>query len=40
VTAPSLRELPLRVVPLPLLRARRAVLGGRGSAHLIERHAR
>ena len=40
MTAPSLRELPLRVVPLPLLRARRAVLGGRGSAHLIERHAR
>jgi len=40
VTAPSLRELPLRVLPLPLLRARRSALGGRGSAHLIERHAR
>jgi lipooligosaccharide transport system permease protein len=40
VTAPSLRELPLRVLPLPLLRTRRTALGGRGSAHLIERHAR
>jgi len=40
VTAPTLRELPLRVLPLPLLRARRSALGGRGSAHLIERHAR
>jgi lipooligosaccharide transport system permease protein len=40
VSAPTLRELPLRVLPLPLLRTRRAALGGRGSAHLIERHAR
>jgi lipooligosaccharide transport system permease protein len=40
VTAPSLRELPLRVLPLPLLRTRRSALGGRGSVHLIERHAR
>jgi lipooligosaccharide transport system permease protein len=40
VTAPSLRELPLRVLPLPLLRTRRTALGGRGSVHLIERHAR
>jgi lipooligosaccharide transport system permease protein len=40
VTAPSLREIPLRVLPRPLLRARRPALGGRGSAHLIERHAR
>jgi lipooligosaccharide transport system permease protein len=40
VTAPSLRELPLRVLPRPLLRPRRFALGGRGSAHLIERHAR
>jgi lipooligosaccharide transport system permease protein len=40
VTAPSLRELPLRVLPRPLLRTRRPALGGRGSAHLIERHAR
>jgi lipooligosaccharide transport system permease protein len=40
VTAPSLRELPLRVLPRSLLRARRPALGGRGSAHLIERHAR
>jgi lipooligosaccharide transport system permease protein len=36
----SLRELPLRVLPRPLLRTRRRALGGRGSAHLIERHAR
>jgi lipooligosaccharide transport system permease protein len=40
VTAPSLRELPLRVLPLPLLRSRRSAMGGRGSVHLIERHAR
>jgi lipooligosaccharide transport system permease protein len=40
VTAPSLRDLPLRVLPLPLLRTRRSALGGRGSVHLIERHAR
>ena len=40
MTAPSLRELPLRVLPLPLLRSRRSAMGGRGSVHLIERHAR
>ncbi len=40
MTAPSLRELPLRVLPLPLLRTRGSALGGRGSVHLIERHAR
>ncbi|HEY2689482.1 MAG TPA: ABC transporter permease [Streptosporangiaceae bacterium] len=40
MTAPSLRELPLRVLPLPLLRTRRPAMGGRGSVHLIERHAR
>jgi lipooligosaccharide transport system permease protein len=28
------------VLPLPLLRSRRAAMGGRGSVHLIERHAR
>ncbi len=41
----SLADIPFRVLPLPLLRARAprlggAGLGGRGSAHLIERHAR
>jgi lipooligosaccharide transport system permease protein len=40
LTAPSLRELPLRVLPLPLLRTRWSALGGRGGVHLIERHAR
>ena len=40
MTAPSLGELPLRVLPLPLLRTRRSAMGGRGSVHLIERHAR
>jgi lipooligosaccharide transport system permease protein len=35
-----LADLPLRVIPVTLLRTRRAGLGGRGSAHLIERHAR
>jgi len=40
VTAPALRELPLRIIPAPLLAARRGGLGGRGSMHLIERHAR
>jgi lipooligosaccharide transport system permease protein len=33
-------RLPLRILPAPLLAARRGALGGRGSAHLIERHAR
>jgi lipooligosaccharide transport system permease protein len=36
----QLRALPLRVLPVPLLAARRGMLGGRGSGHLIERHAR
>ncbi len=37
----SLRAIPLRVLPAPLLAARRGLgLGGGGSAHLIERHAR
>jgi lipooligosaccharide transport system permease protein len=34
------RTLPLRILPVPLLAARRGLLGGRGSGHLIERHAR
>jgi len=40
VSAPSVRSLPLRIVPLPMLLARSGGLGGRGSARLIERHAR
>jgi lipooligosaccharide transport system permease protein len=36
----QLRALPLRILPVPLLAARRGILGGSGSAHLIERHAR
>jgi len=36
----TVRQLPLRILPAPLLAARRGALGGRGSAHLIERHAR
>jgi len=36
----QLRALPLRILPAPLLAARRGLLGGVGSAHLIERHAR
>jgi lipooligosaccharide transport system permease protein len=39
MTAPALRELPLRVLPAPMLATARG-LGGRGSLHLIERHAR
>ena len=39
MTAPSLRGIPLRVLPAPV-RARSRGLGGRGSVHLIERHAR
>jgi lipooligosaccharide transport system permease protein len=39
VTAPSLRAIPLRILPASLLLARSG-LGGRGSVHLIERHAR
>ncbi len=33
-------DIPLRVLPLQVLRSRAAGLGGRGSGHLIERHAR
>jgi lipooligosaccharide transport system permease protein len=33
-------DLALRILPVALLRTRRSGLGGRGSAHLIERHAR
>jgi lipooligosaccharide transport system permease protein len=40
VSGRALRQLPLRILPAPLLLARRGSLGGRGSAHLIERHAR
>jgi lipooligosaccharide transport system permease protein len=36
----SVRQLPLRILPAPLLAARRGALGGRASVHLIERHAR
>jgi lipooligosaccharide transport system permease protein len=36
----QLRALPLRILPTPLLATRRGTLGGRGSAHLIERHTR
>ncbi len=36
----SLRQLPLRILPASMLLARHGGLGGRGSAHLIERHAR
>jgi lipooligosaccharide transport system permease protein len=39
-TTPSLRELPLRLLPAPMLAARGGALGGRGSSRLIERHAR
>src|SRR5260370_29983847 len=37
--SPSL-PLPLRILPAPLLAARRGALGGRGSGYLIELHAR
>jgi lipooligosaccharide transport system permease protein len=36
----QLRALPLRILPVPMLAGRRGALGGRGSLHLIERHAR
>jgi lipooligosaccharide transport system permease protein len=39
LTAPSLRAMPLRILPASMLLARSG-LGGRGSVHLIERHAR
>jgi len=35
-----IQELPLRIVPLAMLATRRSGIGGRGSIHLIERHAR
>jgi lipooligosaccharide transport system permease protein len=35
-----IRDLPLRIIPVAMLRTRPASLGGRGSVHLIERHAR
>ncbi|HVB41814.1 MAG TPA: ABC transporter permease [Streptosporangiaceae bacterium] len=34
------QAVPLRILPVTLLRTRRSGLGGRGSMHLIERHAR
>jgi lipooligosaccharide transport system permease protein len=37
---PGADDLPLRVLPLAALRAQLSGLGGRGSIHLIERHAR
>jgi lipooligosaccharide transport system permease protein len=40
MSEPSVRQLPLRILPAPLLLARRGNFGGRGGAHLIERHAR
>jgi lipooligosaccharide transport system permease protein len=36
----QMRALPLRILPAPLLAARRGALGGRPSEHLIERHSR
>jgi len=36
----ALRRLPLRILPASMLLARNGALGGRGSVHLIERHAR
>ena len=40
MSEPSVRQLPLRILPAPMLLARRGTLGGRGGIHLIERHAR
>jgi lipooligosaccharide transport system permease protein len=40
VRATGIGVLPLRVLPIQLLRASFAGLGGRGSVHLLERHAR
>jgi lipooligosaccharide transport system permease protein len=40
VTVSALREIPLRILPVSMLRSRGSGLGGKGSAHLIERHAR
>jgi lipooligosaccharide transport system permease protein len=40
MSSPALRELPLRILPRPLLATQRGALGGRGSTHLVERHAR
>ena len=35
-----IQSLPLRILPVAMLRTRRSGLGGTGSLHLIERHAR
>lgn len=35
-----IQNLPLRILPVAMLRTRRSGFGGRGSTHLIERHAR
>jgi lipooligosaccharide transport system permease protein len=40
MTVPALRDVPLRVVPLPGLRTRAREMGGRGGLVLIERNAR
>jgi lipooligosaccharide transport system permease protein len=37
---PQVQALPLRILPPALLAAWRGGIGGRGSAHLVERHAR
>ena len=39
-SASRIQELPLRILPAAMLATRRSALGGRGSTHLIERHAR
>jgi lipooligosaccharide transport system permease protein len=36
----TIGSLPLRMLPVALVRTRRSGLGGKGSAHLIERHGR
>jgi lipooligosaccharide transport system permease protein len=41
MSRPAVRELPLRILPRPMLAAwQEGALGGRGSSRLIERHAR
>jgi lipooligosaccharide transport system permease protein len=40
VSTPTLRNLPLRILPPALLASRPGTFGGRGSSRLIERHAR
>lgn len=39
-TSGRVQALPLRILPVTMLRTRSPGLGGRGSVHLIERHAR